>query len=384
MHVGLFIDAFYPPVDGVVNVVEAYAQRLSAKCSITVFAPYARDLAPDFDERFPFRVVRCKSIMKKTHTYPQAMPWIDKEYRDAMAASKLDLVHIHSAYPIGLFGKRLAKKMGIPLVGTLHSDFRPDVYELMGRLAGEAMVKFLMKEYNSCHECWVASEGVGRKFVEEYGLKSPVRVVPLSTDHLPVADVAAAREEINALYGLEDDVFVMAHVGRQDLQKREDFILQSLKLLKDKGKRFKMLFVGDGSKHGYLKSLCSSLGLDDEVFFCGAVNDKGRLMKMYSRTDLLLFPSISDTFGLVKVEAACQKTPTLFVKGTLASEGVRNNVDGFTCYEGHEAFASRIAKLMDNPALLATVGEGAFRSLYHTWDQVVDEVFDNYCRLLGK
>ena len=219
-------------------------------------------------------------------------------------------------------------------------------------------------------------------FQRDYGLTAPYRVMPYSTDHYPIIDTPAARQQVNAEYGLNDDDFVMAHVGRQDLQKREDFTMRSLAELKKSVPDFKMLMVGEGNKQDYLKQMTVDLGLKDNVIFTGKVSDSLALMTMYTRTDLLLFPSVSDTYGLVKIEAACQKTPTLFCEGTMASGDTVDNVNGFVAPNDEAAFAARIASLYNDRKLLRKVGQGAFRDLYRTWDNLVDDVYENYIRII--
>lgn len=380
MHVGLFIDGFLPIIDGVIKVVDAYASRLVDKCDVSVFTPYCYGQEPGYDDRFSYEVVRCWSIMRKTDDYPQGFPIMDPKFREK--AKKLDLIHVHSAFPIGLYAKSLSKRSRIPMIGTIHSDFRPDVYKYLGKVIGEPVVKLQMSIYNNCDECWTVNDVVGKMFIKDYGLKRPYRVMPYSTDHHPVADEAEARQVINSAYNLKDDDFVLAHVGRQDLQKREDFILRSLVELKKLGVAFKMLFVGDGSKQDYLKQLTAELGLNDNVIFCGILSDKNRMMQLYSRTDLLLFPSVSDTYGLVKIEAACQKTPTLFCEGTMVADGTVDGVNGFTAPNDEAAFAARIASLRNNPGLVSKVGMNAYRVLYRTWDDLTDEVYENYLRII--
>lgn len=382
MRVGFFSDAFFPVIDGVVRVADAYASRLVGKCDVTFFTPRTYGFKPGFDDSYPYEVVRSISIMRRQDPYPQGFPQFDPRFIRRVKEANLDLLHVHSAYPVGLFAKSFARRHGIPIVGTLHSDFRPDVYEVVGKLIGKPVVKLMMSVYNSCDECWTASRAVGEMFCRDYGLTAPWRVMPLSTDHTPVAGRDAARSEINALYGLSDEDFVLSHVGRQDLQKREDFILRTLALLKEMPVNFKMLFIGTGIKHEFLKEMSARLGLSDRVIFCGAISDPALLMKHYVRTDLLLFASVSDTFGLVKIEASCQGTPTLCTRGAMAADGISDNVNGFTEEDSEAAFAARIEELYRNREQLRRVGEGAFRDLYRTWDAIVDDVYANYQRII--
>ena len=380
MHVGLFIDGFYPVIDGVIKVTDAYASRLVDKCDVTVFTPRCFGTGPEYDKRFPYEVVRCKSIMREGNDYPQGFPVVDPKYRARIR--DLDIIHIHSAFPVGLSAKANALKYNIPMVGTIHSDFRPDVYQYVGKTIGAWVVKLMMSAYNACDECWTVNDAVAKMFQRDYGLTSPYRVMPYSTEHYPIVDIPAARQQVNAEYGLSDDDFVMAHVGRQDLQKREDFLLRSLAELKKSVPDFKVLMVGEGSKQDVLKQMTVELGLKDNVIYTGKVTDSLALMTMYTRTDLLLFPSISDTYGLVKIEAACQKTPTLFCEGTMAAGDTVDNVNGFVAPNDEAAFAARIASLYNDPKLIRKAGQGAFRDLYRTWDNLIDDVYENYIRII--
>lgn len=382
MHVGVFIDGYFPCIDGVIKVADAYASRLAKKCDVTVFTPFTRNFEPGYDDRFPYKVVRCKSIMRETDDYPQGFPFLDPGFKASIRSAGLDIIHIHTVYPIGLCAKAFSRRLGIPMVATIHSDFRPDVNGILGKFIGEKVIKLLMTGYNACDECWTVNDAVGKLFLKDYGLKRPYRIMPFSTDHHPVVDEKSARQEVNAAFGLKDDDFVLAHVGRQDLQKREDFLIRSLAVLKKSLGGFKVLMVGQGNKQDYLKELTAKLGLEDNVIFCGIVSDQEMLMKVYSRMDILLFPSVSDTYGLVKIEAACQKTPTLFCEGTMVSDGITDGVNGFIVGNSEEAYAEGILRLFNDRDLIASVGEGAFRDLYRTWDNLVDNVYENYLRII--
>ncbi len=382
MNAGIFIDSYLPLVDGVVTVVEAYAKRLSEKCNVTIFAPHIRNVDRSYDDRFPYKVERSFALMKKGDDYPQGYPMLDPAYLRKIRNAHLDIIHVHSAYTLGLCAKHFAKKLSIPMVGTIHSHFRPDVRQHVGRAMTEPVVRLMMSIYNSCEECWTVNEVVGDMFRRDYGLKAPTRVMPFSTDHHPVEDREKSRREVNEALGLKGDDFVLCHVGRQDLQKNEEFILRSLCEFKTLGRSFKMLFVGDGSRHEFLRALTSKVGLSDDVIFTGSVNDPEKMMKIYARTDLLLFPSEADTFGLVKIEAACQSTPTLLLEGTMASDGMTDNVNSFMSKPDEKSFAARIMQLQDDRELLARVGEGARRDLFRTWDSLVDDVYDRYGELI--
>jgi 16S rRNA (cytosine967-C5)-methyltransferase len=87
---------------------------------------------------------------------------------------------------------------------------------------------------------------------------------------------------------------------------------QLIKLLKDEGYLFKMLFVGSGQDETRLNQLIASLSLENEIILTGKITDISLLEKLYARAKLFLFPSLYDANSLVQIESACQSTPTVF------------------------------------------------------------------------
>ena len=87
MHVGFFIDGYLPVIDGVITVADAYASRLADKCDVTVFTPSVRNTGPEYDGRFPYKVVRCRSIYVPRLGYVLPLPHLDAAFCRALTAS---------------------------------------------------------------------------------------------------------------------------------------------------------------------------------------------------------------------------------------------------------------------------------------------------------
>ena len=125
------------------------------------------------------------------------------------------------------------------------------------------------------------------------------------------------------------------------------------------------------------------LELDEDVVMCGLVKEKSMLEKIYSRAKLFLFPSLYDANSLVQIEAACQSTPSLFLRGARTAGNVTEDVNGFLADADEHAYAQKIMDILSNEAYYLKVSEGAFRDIYRTWDQVVDDVYEEYQRLIA-
>ena len=134
----------------------------------------------------------------------------------------------------------------------------------------------------------------------------------------------------------------------------------------------------------YYKNLVKKLDLTQNVIFTGKIFDKELLKALYARADLFLFPSKYDTDGLVKFEAAAQKTPTVFLENTGAASSILDNETGFISKDNPKDFAERIYTAITNENLYHHVSEKVFSELYRTWEDSAEEVRDLIFELLNK
>ena len=125
LKIGLFIDTFFPMIDGVVMVVDNYARRLCKFANVTVFAPAIPNKNFD-DSSLPYKVVRAKSFPLFFIDYSLPLPDLDNNFKEELKNSKLDIVHIHSPFTIGKVGIKYAKAHNIPVIATMHSQFKQD------------------------------------------------------------------------------------------------------------------------------------------------------------------------------------------------------------------------------------------------------------------
>lgn len=381
MKIGLFTDAFYPMVDGVIKVVDSYARGLGDKCEVIVFAPGGEK---NGDRKVPYNVIRCATLRFGKFDYVVPMPYLDPIFDATLITSQLDLVHIHSPFSVGLIGLNYAKLHNVPVVATIHSQYKRDFERTLKLEASVNLaMKTIMSIFNACNECWTVNEAIRQLCIHEYGLTAPCKVKQNATDHLPVADRAAAAAEVNARYGLAADDTVLLFTGRINFIKNIDFIVRSLKIAKAKGLRFKMLFVGQGQDEDKLDRLVAECGLRDDVVMCGLVKERAMLEKIYSRAKLFLFPSLYDANSLVQIEAACQGTPALFLRGARTAGNVTEDVNGFIGEADEEKYADKIIRILSDEDYYNKVSQGACRDIYRSWDQVVDDVYAEYCRLIA-
>ena len=368
-------------IDGVINVVHNYAKRLVNKCDVTVYCPGFKDYDNEEDKKYPYPIVRCYSLPLSRLDYSLPIPALDAKFDLSLIRGNIDIVHIHSPFTVGLMGMNYAKISKKPLIATLHSQYKQDMERNIRILPLVDVAMFgIMNIFNACDECWTVNSEIKKLYENEYGLTSPCKIRPNATEHVPVKDKLVSDAFINRKYGLSDDDIVFLFVGRINLLKNLDFLVRSLAKVKEMGVRFKMLFVGQGQDEKILSETITSLNLQNEVIMCGLVTDKSELESIYSRAKLFLFPSLYDANSLVQIEAACQGTPTVFIEGAKTAGSVTDNVNGFIAEPNEESYALKIKEILLNVELYDKVSTGAKRDLYITWDDVVDDVYNDYCK----
>ena len=343
--IGLFGDSFFPMADGVIMVIDNYARRLCKYANVIVFVP--EYLTKKYDDSiFPYKVVRCHSVKVPFLDYSVSIPKLDNKFMKVLNKYKLDIVHVHSPFTIGRAGLAYAKKHHVPCIATMHSQFKQDFQRAVkSELLATKLNNNLIKFFDKCDECWAVNSEVARIYYEDYHYKCLPKVMNNATEMMPVSSEKEAINYIN---------------------KKHNII------------KFKMLYVGTGQDENDLKSYINELGIAENVIMVGKITDRNELSKYYARADLFLFPSLYDASSIVQIEAASQKTPGVFLKGSATSATVTDNVNGFISENTVGAYSDKIIEIMNSEKLFDKVKENAFIDLYVTWDKKVSEVYKIY------
>lgn len=383
LNIGLFIDTFFPMVDGVVMTVDNYAKRLNQIANVTVFTTKTRGKYDD--SKLPYKVVRCPMFPIYGLDYDLPCASTSRKFKKAIENSNLDIVHIHSPFGVGKMGMKYAKKHNIPVIATMHSQFKKDFLRETHncKWLSNLLLNKIMKVFNSCDECWAVNRNVANIYFKEYGAKTMPKVQNNGTDLKYLADTSF-KQDLKEKYNITNDERVLLFVGRLTTLKNIDFIVRSLKILKDKGFKFKMLFVGSGPDESLIKNQVKELKLKDKIRFLGKITSREELAKIYAIADLFLFPSLYDCSSLVQIEAASQKTPTLFLEEAATADAVNHNINGYLAKNSEEDYANQIIKIFENEEKYNKVCEKAFADLYLSWDDAVNMALTAYTKLIKK
>ncbi|UCF99242.1 MAG: glycosyltransferase [Spirochaetaceae bacterium] len=379
---GQFSDSYFPIVDGVSVTISNYLSELNRTLGPSyVVAPGA----PGYTDQPSAGTYRFFSLpLINRPPYRLALPQLDVSLHRVLRNLHFDLLHAHSPFLAGRYALRLARQRGIPLVATFHSKYRDKLENIVPwpHLV-EREVQRISEFYASADEVWVPTENA-LETLREYGYMGPAAVVRHGIDFDPPSDRASLRRQGEDFLGVDPQDFLFLYVGDHAWEKNLVLLIQALSLLRTRGGRFKMAFVGEGYAAKALRSMTAGSAIAGDTIFTGLLRDRQNLSACYARADIFLFPSLYDTCGLVVKEAAAFGIPSLLVEGSAAAEEVVDGVNGFTCNNSVQAYAYKLMEILDHPKSIKRAGEGARRTLYLSWRDAVREVRYRYLSLLRR
>lgn len=382
LKIGIGTDAFPPTTDGISNVAQNYAFEINKNLGKAVVITPKNPNAKDF--KYNYEIFRYKSWwIPSKESYSVGWPFKD-ELHQAIINMNFDLLHSHAPLATSYYFRRVVEKKKIPVVLTYHTKYEYDIDRRVPTKAGKDFAyKFLLNNINAADEVWVTSAGSADS-LRKIGYQGDFTVMPNGCD-LPILN--ASENDIallKAKHGIDNDVPVLIYSGRMIWYKNIRLIIDACAKLKREGKRFKLIMLGFGADENAIKLRILKSGLKNDVIWAGKILDRKEIQDYYSIADILLFPSVFDTNGLVVREAAACATPSLLVQGSCAAEGIEDGKTGFFCMESAHSIVAVLEKIMDNRALLNTVGKNAQNSIYISWEDAVKKAYERYHIVIDK
>lgn len=375
LTVGLFNDSFPPTIDGVANVTENYARIIERDYGHAIVAT---PFYPNVTDEYPFEVLRYPSAyIKNEYGYRAGYPF-DPGVLGELEHRGIDLIHAHCPVISAVLGRVLRRSTNVPLVFTYHTKYNIDIDNLLSSEAlRKAAVRFLVNNINACDEVWAVSEGAGRNLVS-LGYEGDYLVMRNGTDFEKSRAGDDAVQALREEYRLPPELPVFLFVGRMMWYKGVKLSLDGLRRIKEEGRPFRFVLVGDGADREEIERYVDKTGLRQECVFTGAVHDREKLRAFFTLADLFLFPSDFDTNGIVVSEAAACSCASVLLRGSCAAECVSDGVDGLVIDNTVDAMAAALRFACENRSALRVLGEAAAQNIYLSWDDAVKNAYARY------
>lgn len=380
MRIGIFTNNYIPIISGVTESVESFRRQLERKGhEVFVFAPHF----PGFKDENP-NVFRYPSLNAKYKTvFPIAIIWDPSIYKKAKEL-KLDIIHTQHPFNVGKSALKIARKLKLPIVFTNHTR-----YEMYTHFIPVLPQKFL-KWYvihesarfaNNCNQVIAPSQSI-KDLLIGYGVRTDIEVLPTGID-IEKFKNAGGRKEIREKFGVGDDEILLATVSRIAKEKNIDFLLRVFLHLYE-NENLKYMIVGSGEDLERLKQIAIDLKINDRVIFTGAV-PHNQVPDYFKAGDIFLYSSLSETQGLITVEAMAAGLPTVAVRATGAQDIIEAGVDGFLSENSEDEFADKVEMLINNADLrLKISGKAVEKAEEYSEEKCGERLIRLYEKVLEK
>jgi len=351
MRVGLFTDAYLPEISGVTTVVNRLKKELERLGHVTyIYAPGYGKQEVDSPGvfRFPSQPFMFHKASRVAFPYSRGA---------THSFERLDIVHSHAPFSMGLLALGVATRYRIPHVHTYHtylSEYRhylPVGLRPPKKAAERASAAFC----NHCTAVTAPSTPIKEELIR-YGVHRPIHVLPFGVDLSPFQRPAAWRPRCSL--GIPQDAPLLLHVGRLAREKNLPFLIRVFADIHAADPRVTLVVAGDGPLRGQLERQAEELGLSHCIIFTGFI-DHPQLIDLYKEADLFLFSSKTETQGLVLLEAMAGATPVVAIGRLGVLDVVKDGKNGLLAPEDEGEYKRLALDLLGDHHLYERLRQGA-------------------------
>lgn len=348
MKIGFFTDSYKPYTSGVVTSISTFKEELiKLGHEVHIFAPNY----PNYQEKEK-NVYRFFSLPSPTNTdYTLALPFY-LGMNMLMKKLNLDIIHVHSPFTMGRVGMHYARKYHLPLIFTYHTLYDQYVHyvPVAQDIAREVTIKYSKNFCNQCDHLIAPSNDLAEVLIN-YEIKTTVSVIPTG---VPINKFIRDKKGdfLRDKYKIPKDNKILLFVGRLTKEKNLEFLIKAYRKIKNKMPDTTLVLTAQGPLEKDLKKLSQKLELilDKDIIFTGALEFE-TLVEVYYSADLFVFSSLTETQGLVLIEAMAAGLPVVAIKAHGVKDMVDHEVNGLLTSEDKDEFCEAVCRLLNNEAL---------------------------------
>lgn len=276
-----------------------------------------------------------------------------------------DAIYIATEGPLGWSALRTARRLGIPVASGFHTRFDEYLPDYGVAWLQAAALRWMRRFHNQADATLVPTQEL-QQFLGEQGFDR-VRLLARAVDSSqfePQRRDPALREE----WGIDGNGFAAIYVGRIAPEKNLGLAVKAFRRLQQIRPKARFIWVGDGPSREKLAHE------NPDFIFCG-VQRGDALARHFASGDLFLFPSRSETFGNVTLEAMASGVATVAFDYGAAREYLRTDDNGIAVNEDSE-FVAAALQLAGDDVLRARLGRNAATAMKRLHPQQVVAEFD--------
>jgi len=375
LRVAIFTGCYNHIVDGVSRSLNRLVESLEKNdVPVIIFGPAGKK--PAFKHHGEF--VPVPSIPLPGRTEYRLTTGIDMNAMSRLQAFDPTLMHIASPDWAGLQALKFAKNRNLPLVSSFHTNFASYLKYYRLKPAEKLAWKYIRWFYNQFDQVYVPTTSM-REELREQGLSCDMRLWARGVDTKLFSpdkrNMAWRRKN-----GFKDSDKILTFVSRLVWEKNLASVIDTARTIRGENSNIKTMVVGDGPARNEMQALMP------EAKFTGFM-DGADLATAYASSDMFIFPSETETFGNVTLEALASGLPAIVADANGSKSLVEQNVTGFTASaKDSKKFAEYALHLAGNDDRRATMSRAARNRVTqeYRWETINSRLIEHYREALYK
>jgi phosphatidylinositol alpha 1,6-mannosyltransferase len=284
-----------------------------------------------------------------------------------------DLVHCETEFGVGRAGKTAAERAGVPVVSSYHTDFARYTEAYGARWLKGAVSRYIGRFHRNSRRVYTPSSA-SRDDLLRLGL-TDVEVWGRGVD-TELFHPGRRAEALRAALGMGSR-YTFLYVGRLASEKRTDQVLDAFRLASEMLPRgvIHLVIAGTGPREEELRAAAPP-----GVEFLGLLDRRSRLPDLYANCDAFVFASVTETLGLVVLEAMASGLPVIAVPEGGVRDHLRDGRNGLACREGDvQGMALAMVRIATEWGLSRRLARGARNSVEQLgWDKEIERLDRSY------
>jgi 1,2-diacylglycerol 3-alpha-glucosyltransferase len=373
MNIVFATDTYWPRVNGVtvsISTSKRSLEKLGHSVSVIT------NLYPDEDEDYG-KGVDSRPDEPNVYRFPSIGVFVSKEDRQispfvydkifsTLDTLKPDVIHVHTEFAIGVLAKLYSRLHRVPLVMTCHTYYEQYINYYIPFLPKKILKRFacnFTRQYFADADVLIVPADRIRQVLVSYGLTdASYRLIPTGLVRedfaLKSGEARGFRDDFLADHPAAVGKRILLFVGRVGHEKNIDLLLKVIEILRTTEKDILLVVTGDGPYREELEKKIEKQNLGSLVEFTGYV-DRRKLKYLYSMASVFVFPSVTETQGLVTIEAMICGTPVVAVGEMGTKDVMAGDNGGFMVSNDAAEFAARVRELLSDEKLYAMKKEEA-------------------------
>jgi alpha-1,6-mannosyltransferase len=299
-----------------------------------------------------------------------------------------DIIESGDPYHVAWAAIAEGRRLGVPVVGFYHSHFPEAYLRTASRLGGPGLesavlsraIRYVRHLHNNFDSTLVCAEPL-RRTLRGWGVDN-VEAVRLGAD-MDAFCPGEVDTTVRPSLGIAPDAFLLTYVGRLVREKNVPVLLDAFRRLvfEHPGTHWHLLMVGQGPLARAVHRLAAETGA---LTWTTGFGEKRELAKVYRASDIVVHPSVNETFGLVPVEAQACGRLVVGIRGGNLELNIRAGLEYWSSTNDGAGLAASILRLASaDRAPLEQVAARAVRAEF-AWPVVLGQLWDVYRAVIAR